>query len=474
MANRFDMLLCNGTIVDYASGRQERCDVATKDGLIAAIAPGLDPAAADTVHDVYGCHVLPGIIDMHVHASAWLGGRSAHRMLARAGVTTALDMSGPVDSVLDIAASCGAGLNLATIESVRPGYSVRNGNPDQSAIIDLLESSLRKGSIGLKILGGHYPLTPEATARVITVANRRRAYVACHAGTTATGSTLAGMLEALTLADGQACHIAHVNSYCRGTEQTPLEEAVQAIQALLRHPNIRSESYLSPLNGTSAKCVGGVPESPVTRRSLVAGGFPPTSDGLEQAILNGWAAVNVVTDDDTELAVGEPGLAWWRNCAGDAVVSFRVNPPEARLQLAIARRPQPEDGFVVDCISTDGGGIPRNVIVESGLALVELQAISLLDFVRKTSYTPSRILGLPTKGQLQTGCDADITVVDCARRQARMTIVAGQTVMVGGTVCGTGCRIVTTSQGAAAVRSRGLQPIIIDPAESAFYGTLHN
>ena len=46
-------------------------------------------------------------------------------MLAQAGVTSALDMSGPVDSVLDIAKDYGVGINLACIEYVRPEHTVK-------------------------------------------------------------------------------------------------------------------------------------------------------------------------------------------------------------------------------------------------------------------------------------------------------------------------------------------------------------
>ena len=41
------------------------------------------------------------------------------------------------------------------------------------------------GSLGIKLLGGHYPLTSEATARAIEVANQKKAYVAFHAGSLA-------------------------------------------------------------------------------------------------------------------------------------------------------------------------------------------------------------------------------------------------------------------------------------------------
>jgi cytosine/adenosine deaminase-related metal-dependent hydrolase len=467
MMSRYDILLRQGVLVDPATGREQVADLAVAGGRIAEIGPDLDPTRAREVFDVRGQAVVPGIIDLHMHASAWLGGRAGHKMMAEVGVTTALDMSGPIDSVLSLARDHGAGLNIACLEAVRPGESVRDEKPGAAELEQVLETALAQGAIGVKILGGHYPLTPEATARAIEAANRRRAYVAFHAGSTERGSDIEGFLQAVELAGGGALHIAHVNSYCRGAVRPHMQETEDAIAALTAHPNLRSESYLSPWNGTSAKCGGGVPESRVTRQCLVRGGFPPTEVGFEQAILHGWAQINVEAGGRVVLETGPTAVAYWRGRQTDGTVSFCVNPPEPRLRLATATRPSGE--FVVDCISTDGGGIPRNVIVEMGLALVKLQALSLTEFARKTSYNPARILGLTTKGYLAPGADADLTVLDVATQAAVLGMANGAVIMHRGFVCGRGSRIVTTAAGARAVRDRGLDPIVVDLAESAFY-----
>jgi cytosine/adenosine deaminase-related metal-dependent hydrolase len=464
---RFDVLLKHGTLVDPASGREEPADLAASDGRIAAIAPELDPASADTVFDLPGCAIVPGIIDLHMHASAWLGGRAAHRMMARAGVTTALDMSGPADSVLTIARDHGAGLNIATIEAVRPGTTVQGDDPGTAELSDLLDASLRRGSLGLKLLGGHYPLTPEATARTIALANQRGAYIAFHVGTTETGSDIEGFLQAVHLAGDRALHLAHVNSYCRGAIRPYMQEAEEALAALEAHPSLRSESYLSPLNGTSAKCAGGAPESRVTQHCLKQGGFPQTEAGCEAAIQAGWAQINVETGGAVVLQTGPEAVRYWRDRQTDAAVSFAVNPAEPRVRLALARRSAGR--FVVDCISTDGGGIPRNVVVELGASLVKLQGLTWLEFARKTSYNPARILGLLNKGHLGVGADADLTVIDPVRQSAVLALVGGSVIMHEGFVCGRSSRIVTTAAGAEGVRAHGLEPIVVDLTAGAFY-----
>jgi cytosine/adenosine deaminase-related metal-dependent hydrolase len=467
MLHRYDALLKNGMVVDPTTKREGIMDVAVAGGKIADIAPDIDPTLAEELFDVSGYHVVPGIIDLHMHASAWLGGKWGHKMMAEVGVTTALDMSGPVDSVMDIAREHGVGLNIACIEYVRPGHTVRDADPGKEELQGVLLTALRKGAIGLKLLGGHYPLTPEATARAIEVANQNRAYIAFHAGTLEKASNIEGLLQAAELAAGDAIHIAHINSYCRGAIRSYMQETEEAIAALERHPNLRSESYLSPLNGTSAKCAAGVPESRVTQHCLKTGGFPPTEAGFEEAILAGWAQINVEAGGRVVLGTGKAAVDYWRGRGTDTTVSFNVNPPEPRLRLATAKRQSGD--FVVDCISTDGGGIPRNVIVDMGLSLVRLQALSLAEFVRKTSTNPARILGLKNKGHFGADADADITVLDLTRQKAVLSMANGTLVMYQGHVCGRGGRFITTAAGVSAVREKGLQPIVVDLADSAFY-----
>lgn len=467
MAYRYEILLKNGLVVDPATNREEVADVAIADGKIAEIAPSLDTTAAQEAFDLKGYAVVPGIIDLHAHASAWLGGRFGHKMMAQVGVTTALDMSGPIDSVLDIARDYGVGMNIACIQYVRPGHTVRDTNPGAQELTSLLEQCLTKGAIGFKMLGGHYPLTPEATALAIDIVNQHKAYVAFHAGTLRYGSDIDGFLEAVELAQGNSLHIAHVNSYCRGSVRPYMVETEEAITALENNPNIRSEAYLSPVNGTSAKCSKGVPESLVTVKCLAGAGFEPTEKGLEEAIMAGWAQINMESGGKVILATGRQAVEYWRSKETDTTVGFSVNPPEPRLRLAMARRKSGE--FVVDCISTDGGGIPRNVIVDMGLSLVRLQALTLKDFVVKTSTNPARILGLKNKGHFNIGADADITVLDMGQQRAFMSLANGRVIMYNGFVCGRGGNIVTTAQGQNYVREKGLQPIVVDIGDSVFY-----
>jgi hypothetical protein len=460
MQTKYDILLKGGIVVDPVNRSTGLADIAIVDGKISEFAADLDPGLAAQTIEVGGKHVLPGIIDLHVHVSSWLGGRHGHRMMAAAGVTTALDMSGPVDSVIELARDYGAGLNLAVLQYVRPGHTVKDTDPGTGELEDLLQKSLAQGAYGLKILGGHYPLSPEAAARTISVARTRKAYMAFHAGSLRTKSNIEGFHEAIDLIGDHAVTLAHINSYCRGRVKPELDETREAIAALQAHPRICSESYLSPFNGTSAKCANGVPESQVTGMCLTAKNFSTTEQGLEDAIMAGWAHINQETGSQVVLSVGEQAVAYWRSRDTDVTVSFPVNPEMPRLQLATAKRDN--DEFVVDCLITDGGGIPRNVTVASGLCLVKLAALTIEEFVLKTSLYPARILGLVDKGHLAIGADADVSVVDIDRQQPVMSISNGRIIMYKGLVCGTGTRMITTPAGEGHIRENGLDTMVVD------------
>ncbi len=64
MAKHFDLLIRGGILV--LPWGEERADAGVRDGRIAALGTGAD-ATADEVVDASGLHVLPGLIDPHVH-----------------------------------------------------------------------------------------------------------------------------------------------------------------------------------------------------------------------------------------------------------------------------------------------------------------------------------------------------------------------------------------------------------------------
>lgn len=101
MTNPCDLLLAGGTVLNPATGLNQKSDIAVLDGRIAAIQPNLSRDGAKQVLDVGGCYVTSGLIDFHVHSYWGVNpyGFNADPVCLASGVTTTMDAgsSGPVN-----------------------------------------------------------------------------------------------------------------------------------------------------------------------------------------------------------------------------------------------------------------------------------------------------------------------------------------------------------------------------------------
>ena len=146
----FDLIIHNGRVVDYKNHLDQVTDIAVKDGRIASIGTALGKAKSHL--DAKNLLVIPGIVDSHMHASSWLGGPDSLKMLALAGVTTAIEMAGPVDSVKKFIKENGTGLNIGCLEQLRPAVNLSSNHPSSQEILRAVQIALKKGAFGVKLL----------------------------------------------------------------------------------------------------------------------------------------------------------------------------------------------------------------------------------------------------------------------------------------------------------------------------------
>lgn len=95
---RYDLLLEGGRVVDPATGRDGRFDVAVTGGRIAAIEAGLPPDDAQQTVDVSGKLVTAGLIDTHAHVYEHVTGKfglNPDMVGVASGATTLVDQGGP-------------------------------------------------------------------------------------------------------------------------------------------------------------------------------------------------------------------------------------------------------------------------------------------------------------------------------------------------------------------------------------------
>ncbi|MEW6624644.1 MAG: amidohydrolase family protein [Bacillota bacterium] len=466
---KYDLLIKGGHVVCPKNRFDGIMDVGIRSGQVVEVSCDLDPSVSSKTINCKGLLVMPGIVDSHAHLIRSKVCGTGFRMVVKAGVTTVIDFEGPVDAINREIAPHGYGLNVGVLEGIRPRYGFSGESAPHQEVVQKINNSMKMGALGVKLLGGHYPLSPETTGDVIETAAQELAYVAFHAGTTDTGSNILGLEEAVILSGGNPLHIAHINAYCRGQIDGPLRELARAMEILQKAEHIVSESHLAPFNGCNGY-IGkdDVPESHVTRNCLRAMGYPVNRMGLKQAFKDGVAAVYAQVGDEMRLLYRQEAYDRWIKNETRVGVSFPVN---LRVSALVCATEKVKGGnrFVVDAISSDGGAIPRNFILTHGMALVKFGALSLPELVLKACYSPAQMFGLTSKGHLSPGADADLALVDFNTGAALYTIISGKLVFAEGVLNNTPGCLLTTDRGAGYLKSQGIPYRIVDLKKSAFF-----
>ena len=469
---QYDLILSGGVALDPKNGFEEVSDVGIKNGKIERVEPEIDPILAEDVIDVSGLWVMPGQIDTHAHVAGlsrdWdpaLG----YGMLARVGTTTVMDMGGTGRTLTDGIKRRGAGLNVAGNFALIPGLTIPVGRISNSDLRDTVSSALKQGCYGVKILGGYHPFTPDDSARVIAECNSQRAYIAFHLGTTESGSQLEGLREVPELVGDGRLHVCHVNSYCRGVIEDAADECNEALDILGgMSDQLVSEAYHAIQNGTTGLCdENGNVIADVPRNCLRLRGYETTYQGMRQAIMDGYGSVVAQKGGQIYYAQRQEALNLFERARSNVGMSFPVNLASSAFTLSSAKNSDGE--FIINAVSTDGGSHPRNVAIQTTMALVEFGALTPLEMAEKLSWGPARMMGLWNKGHFTPGADADITILDPQKNKAVMSFVAGSMIMHYGRPVGSGGTLLVTPEGKSAAEESGLPYQVVDLSESKLY-----
>jgi len=399
-----DLLVCGGLVVSpvgVAVG-----DVAVRDGVIAALGPGLDAGAAEVV-DATGLIVLPGCVDAHVHLNdpgreAWEGVPTGTAALAAGGTTCAIDM--PLNALpptvdgaaFDLKAAAVAGrarVDVALWGGLVPGdvdrldelagrgvvgfkaFMSSSGTPDFERADDLtlLEGMARAAALGLPVAvhAESEALTGGLAARAVAEGRTTmRDYLASRpvvAELEAIGHAIALAAEA-----GCALHVVHVSTG-RGV--------ALVAEARARGLDVTCETcpHYLVLDAADAERLGAVAKCAPPLRD------PAEVQALWAQLLRGEIAL-VATDHSpapAALKEGDDAFAIWGGISG------------AQTLLALLY---------------DAG------VAERGLGLPALAGL--------LAGAPAARFGLaPGKGALAVGADADLVLLDPA---GGWTVAAGE------------------------------------------------
>jgi len=384
-------LVIRGAVV-VGSGTPGQVDVGVADGLIASVGPELAGPAAEEL-DAAGLHLLPGVVDAHVHFNEpgradWEGFDTGTRALAAGGATAAIEM--PLNAhpptvtgaAFDEKRRClerGAFVDMALWGGLVPGgiealdelaargvvgfkaFMCSSGIDDFPSVDDLTlyEGMCRAASLGL-------PVAVHAESEAITAGLAARARAA---GRTAMRDFLASrpavaelqaISRAIALAQESGCslHVVHVSTG-RGV--------ALVAEARARGIDVSCETcpHYLVLTDQDAELLGNVAKC-----------APPLRPGEENESL--WSAL---ADGTLPMVASDHSPApWAMKSAEDAFAAWGgISGCQTMLQLLL----------------TEGCGA-------RGLALELIAEV--------TSGYVARRFRLPGKGRLEPGADADLVL----------------------------------------------------------------
>jgi allantoinase len=380
-------------------GGTARADVGVAGGAVAAVAPALEGGASKEI-DGSGLHVLPGVVDAHVHLNDpgrahWEGFGPGTSALAAGGATCFLDMplnahpptvdGASFDRKLE-AARAAAHVDFCLWGGLVPGdvdrldelaargvvgfkaFMCPSGMDDFPAVDDvtLHEGMTRAARLGLPV--AVHAESAALTARLSASAlSEGRTSMRDFLRSRPVEAELEAITRALTIAVETGCslHVVHVSS---GTGA----RLVAAARAAGADVTCETCPHYLALDETDAEELGMVAKcAPPLRPAVVR-------DDLWTAVVDG--AVDLIASDHSpsppELKTGDDAFAAWGGIAG------------CQTLLRILLTEGPRRGLEVDAI------------------------------VRLACARPAARFRLAGKGAIEPGADADLTLVDLAGKAA--------------------------------------------------------
>lgn len=401
-APRFDLLIRGGTVVNAAGSRA--ADLAIRDGLIAAVEPGIPIEAAERLIDATGLLVLPGIIDVHTHtrlATDKEPDRFFQDSVAAAygGTTTFLSFNNP-----------GTGISERAQRRLRDGVTEWLDRTANDAAIDYGLSAVitvqqeDPGADLQRAIDSGVPTFKAFMVYDFGVDERALAGLLGRVG------GLGGMLQvhcedrqmlaagiARELAAGRTAPRFHAPSRPPGVEAAGTRRAIRL-----------SAEAGAPMYAVHLSCDEALAEV----RAAKGAGRPVFAETCPHYLALD-ASRYEGTDEDAVACCISPPLrerrhvdALWAGLADgslDVVATDHV--PD---RLSVEKR---HSGASFDAISNGAPGIETllSVVYSEGVAKGRLSLERMVDVL---AATPARLFGLPRKGSLEPGRDADLVLFD--------------------------------------------------------------
>jgi dihydroorotase len=379
-------LVRGGRVVDPSTGLDGLFDILLSGGKIAAVGARIDAVPERTI-DVTGLVVVPGLIDMHVHLrepgyetkeTIATGARAA----ARGGFTTicAMPNTNPVNDSRAVTERILAEAGRIAVVNVLPIAAVTRGSRGEE-LVDMADLTA-SGAVAFSDDG-----LPVMNSRVM-----RQALAAA----ASSGGLVIDHCEDRALAEGGSMHEGPVAARLGLAGIPAAAEEIMIVRDIILAEALKARVHIAHLS-----TAGGVRSVGEARRRGVRVSAEATPHHL------------LLTDAALE----------------SRDTNFKMNPP-LRAPADVAALVEGLRTGVVDVIATDHAPhtveeksrgfdkAPFGIVgLETAVPLildrfVRRRVISLGRLVELLSANPARLLGLPGKGRIAAGADADLTVLD--------------------------------------------------------------
>ena len=404
-------IIVNGTVVN-ATGRVD-ADVVVVGETIESVVPraagGAAVADGDTVIDARGCLVVPGGVDAHVHMQLDTGAETSSDTFETGTIAAA---HGGTTTIVDFAEQRAGGAVLESFEKrlAEAADSVVDwslhqvlGGVDEQALIDARSLVEREGVASIKLFMA-YPGRLYSDDGQMLRALQMCADTGMMAMVHAENGLAIDVLIAQAIAAGNTTPEWH-------SKTRPPELEAEAVHRAAVLARVAGNAPLYIVHLSSSHALREVVEARSRGTNIFAETCPQYLHlSLEEHLSQGWPG-GAAYICSTPLRSKEEGHHddLWEGLRADelAVVSTDHCPFCLREQKIV-------HGLSFDKVPNGIGGVEHRMdLVHQG---VVGGMISLERWVEVCSAAPARLFGLPRKGAIAAGMDADVVVYDPAKQ----------------------------------------------------------
>lgn len=450
VSGQYDIAINNGRLMDPLSGFDGEANIGIREGKIAAIVPTSQKLAGEVTIDAKGLVVAPGFINIHGHDTGTGTGAEFH---VRDGITTEVTsncgISGtffevpgaqqfphyPIVDFLSAVEEEGLVINLASYIgniTLREAVGVKDVNaqstPEEIAkMVELVKEEMEAGALGMSFGPFYGPgTTYEEMLMLAQAVSTLGGGASIHVRTAFPApQDVQAIEEAITLSQEAKLPllISHRGGSLLLSKSTGI--ALELISSA-RDEGIKVATDAQPYEAGHTRITAAVFDAPLESLAQYLEVTPSDFLAASTVVVNGKVVIEaqesfssfdqfyLIRDKAIAGEIPDPGIIM--NLYKPAQIWIYYTAPFTMVEN--------DDAIYIDQYTNHYAGNPRGAGAFArflGYWVRERGVCDLMTGISKCSTMAAVWLGLDTKGRVQVGCDADLTLFDPYGIRARST-----------------------------------------------------